>query len=98
MSKHRSETAWPDDGAALQLFDATPSPQNAVSLARADHRAGPITDWEFMDALSKAEQRCIAYPRLIEALKNLIEAADAGSWKARRKDQAVALLAELGEI
>ena len=71
MTNYKPATALPSGRITLAVFDAAPNPQNAVALARADHRAGQMTDWKFMDALSKAEERCVAYPRLVEALRGV---------------------------
>jgi len=45
------------------------TPSEAVALAIADHRAGKLVDWPFVDALRKAEDRANAYPNLVEALR-----------------------------
>lgn len=94
MTKHTPATPLPQSGLvdALAVFSAAPNPQNAVALARADHRSGPLTDWPFIDQLIKAEARCIAYPRLVEALANLVR-----SGEREYVDNARALLRELGE-
>ena len=84
---------------ALAVFAAAPNPQNAVALARADQRVAhrALSDWAFVDQLNKAEERCIAYPKLVEQLKatrDLLEKRD-------DEDHVVgpinALLREIGE-
>lgn len=96
----------------LAIFTETPNPQNAVALAIADHRAGPITDWTFVDQLRKAEERLAAYPKLVAAIKEIVDARDLvrtsvqhfhkNRAEVRRDTDAAAavraLLRELGEV
>lgn len=58
----------------MQQFYGTPTPENAVLLAMADHRAhcDPMQPQsEFMTALRKAHERLAAYQKLVEALREL---------------------------
>jgi len=52
-------------------FYNQPSPEGAVSLAIADHKAltKQSPQWEYIAQLQEAERRCKAYPKLIEALR-----------------------------
>lgn len=56
---------------ALRVFESDPSPANAVSLAIADHLAGKLPDWPFVDQLRKAEEQLRAYPKLIAVLRSI---------------------------
>lgn len=79
----------------FQEFQKNPAPETAIALAIADHRAGRLTDWPFVDQLRKAEERVSAYPKLVEALKKtlplLLESGNAHRY-------ATDLLRELGEV
>lgn len=68
----------------IAVFHADPTPENAVALAIADHRAGPLTDWPFVEALQKAEAKLRAYRKVVDALK--------------KSGHAKPLLHELGEL
>ena len=83
------------------IFRDSPSPVNAVRLAMDDHRAGPLTDWPYIDELRKAETICLAYPQLVEDRRRLVEALrNLGAGYPSTVPsviKATALLAELGE-
>jgi hypothetical protein len=54
---------------AFETFESDPTPSNAVALAVADHRAGKLIDWPFVDALNKAKDQLDANHKLIEMLR-----------------------------
>lgn len=75
------------------------SPSEAVALAIADHRAGSMTDWPFVDALNKAKDRLDAYPRLVEAIRSALRSQNEnGHIGAGTHDDMENLLRELGEL
>jgi hypothetical protein len=79
---------------------ATPLPWAATAYGLygpARPEDGRIADFMRTKDAAYARHAANAYPKLVEALRNLREAADAGSWKERRKDEADALLRELEE-
>lgn len=58
--------------------------------ARESKKRAEAAEWRRIERIKEAG------PKLYEALLNLLKAADAGSWKERRKDEARALLKDLG--
>lgn len=60
---------------AVTDFHTDPTPEKAVALAIADHRAGPLTDWPYIDALRKAEEKLGKYRKAVTALKHLSQTA-----------------------
>lgn len=55
----------------LTVFNENPSPATALALAIADHTAGPLIDWPFVQQLRKAEEQVAAHPKLVAALLRL---------------------------
>lgn len=103
MSAVKNQPATPLN--PVQTFYGTPTPENAVLLAMADHRAhcDPMQPQsEFITALQKAHDRLVAYPKLVEALRDAMHYSDYcanNGGQQADKDHAkfVALLRELGE-
>jgi len=72
------------------VFQADPTPANAVQLAIDDHCFGAVQDWPFVDQLRKAKERAEAYPALVAALKAMCQEYGNPVHEA--------LLRELGEL
>lgn len=74
------------------VFQADPTPANAVQLAIDDHCYGAVQDWPFVDQLRKAKERAEAYPALVAALKGMVIDGGDGKFEA-----GLELLRSLGE-
>lgn len=71
------------------------SPSEAVALAVADHRAGQLTDWPFIDALHKAEVRL---ETAIEMLRYAMNRLNADKNQPQVAADIESCLRELGEL
>lgn len=82
--------------------DQIRTPQTAIDLAIADHAANGMQIYEYTDQLRKARERCDAYPKLVEALREAIERMRLADCESTRNslalEDAIALLRLLGEI
>lgn len=85
----------------VQKFYGTPTPVNAIELAIADHKAhcDPMQPMsEFVKALELARNRCNAYPKLVEALRQCWKLANPESYDGAEIVMLIDnVLAELGE-
>lgn len=81
---------------ATDKFYADQTPENAVALAIADHRAftkgSPM--YEYLSALQKAGDRVAAYPKSIEAIKHALRLGREGSDDKVIREAMVEILAE----
>ena len=88
---------------ATDKFYADQTPENAIDLAIADHRAftkeHPM--YEFITALQKAKERSIAYPKLVDLAQAIVTAYGKTLLPTHTEkhllDGAHALLRSLGE-